>query len=715
MTDTSSITSGDAASSLEKTARAAGLQNFDAPSLESVEKRRLQLWVLTIIVLFVIVLVLALASSELGVELPAFINSRFVQISLPILVVLFAGYALEKELQLKRLTRMLVDERVLTSSLVSRIKEISTLLEAGKAINLNLDLEEVLSTILRCARELLKGREVTVFMIQGDEELREMLRAQPRIIRFGEGIEGEVAESGESKLLNQQSELPDEIDPANEFLTSLEHSSVMCSPLVHRDKLLGVIRIEARMGTVYTEHDLRAFSIFAEQAAAAIANSQLYEEERFNASKRAYQALHDPLTGLPNRTLFIERVENAIQTHKGDGRKIALFFIDLDDFKKINDSFGHDAGDEVLQEFADRLRGALRPDDTVARFGGDEFVVLAGNIGSPKNANVAAQRLYSSLEDNVMVASKELRMGVSIGIAVQDEEADNASILMRNADIALHQAKVHGKRRIMLYESTMHEDAYSRVLVESDIDRALQNNELEVYFQPICDLTGRRTIKSVEALVRWNHPERGLLGAHAFVPFAQQIGRLQDIDRWVLRETCAIAEKFHQQSIDIRFHVNLIPSNLHSPDFVDEVRHILDSNHFRPDNLVLEITESDVLLVTDETLERLTTLKSMGPLLAMDDFGTGYSSLSYLSKLPLDIMKIDRVFVSGLAADSGKVELVESITKLCARNKMELIAEGIEHEKQVQILLELGCEIGQGFLLGRPMAVEALLESFDIE
>jgi diguanylate cyclase (GGDEF)-like protein len=697
----------------ERAARVAGLRSFETPTLEAVERRRLQLWILTLSLLLAVVVALATLTFWHDVRPPAWLDPRVVQWGLIGIVLLFCAYAIEKEIQLRRLTQLLVEERVLTAALTNRLREVSTLLEAAKAMNLVLDLQEVLETILECAHELLGSRDGSIMLVHGEDELRTVCSsgdsgARGARIKLGEGIAGRVASTREPLLVNGV------IDPARGQRDPAVHpppTSSLCVPLIHRDVLLGVLNINAAEGRTYNEHQLRALSLFGEQAAAAIANARLYEEQRLLASQNVYQALHDLLTNLPNRALFLDRVAHALSRRRRKDQLVALLFLDLDDFKLINDSLGHSAGDEVLIAFADRLRGCVRSGDAMARFGGDEFAVLVEDIISPTNAVAAAERILALFSEPYTVGGKSVWLRASIGIAVESLAASSADALLRNADIAKNVAKGQGKGRIVVFEEAMHDDAVRRLELEAELQHALDRQQLAVHFQPIFALMPTRVV-GLEALVRWHHLERGLLPAAAFLPLAEQAGLAVEIDRWVLREACETLKTLRNElprTASLALSVNISPTHLQDPTLVDDVADVLTQTGLEAERLVLEITESAILIDTEKTSAHLNRLKSLGVKLALDDFGTGYSSLTHLRRFPVDMVKIDRVFIDGITADRGASALVQAIVRLGRGLNIEVVAEGIEQQSQADALLQLRCPLGQGWYLCEALPHDALL------
>ncbi len=704
----------DAARSLaERAARIAGLRDFHTPTLETVEARRFQLWILTLSLLVAAAVALLTFTVWRDVRLPPWMSPAVVQVGLAGIVVLFCAYAIEKELQLRTLTRLLVEERVLTASLTSRLREVSTLLEAGKAMNVVLDLQEVLETILECAHELLGGHDSSIMLMHGDEELRTVCSkgesgAQGARVKLGEGIAGRVAGTREPLLVTGV------LDPARRAREERGGSgptSSLSVPLIHRDVVLGILNINAAEGSVYNQHHLRALSLFGEQAAAAIANARLYEEQRLLASQNVYQALHDLLTNLPNRALFVDRVTHALSRRRDRDHLIALLFLDLDDFKLINDSLGHAAGDEVLIEFADRLRLRVRSGDAIARFGGDEFAVLVEDIASPSDAVAAAERIVAIFGEPFNVGDRSVWLRASIGIAIEGLTATTAEALLRNADTAKNVAKSQGKGRIAVFEESMHADALRRLDLEAELQHALEHQQLAVHFQPIFALSPTRIV-GIEALVRWHHLERGLLPAAAFLPLAEQAGLTVEIDRWVLREACEIMRILRSElpiHSPLSLSVNGSPTRLQEATLRDDIAEVLDDTGLHPEDLVLELTESAILIDIERTSAHLAALKALGVKLALDDFGTGYSSLSHLRRFPVDMVKIDRVFVDGVTSDKGASALVQAIVRLGRGLNIAVVAEGIEHQAQADALMQLRCPFGQGWYFCEALPPDALL------
>ncbi len=439
------------------------------------------------------------------------------------------------------------------------------------------------------------------------------------------------------------------------------------------------------------------------------------ERKRLEEQLR-YSALHDPLTGLPNRALLSDRLHHALEHSKRRGVQVALLFLDLDRFKLINDSFGHAGGDKVLRDVAKRLEGSLRSGDTLARIGGDEFVVLLEDIREQSVVTEVAKRLSDALEYPFDLDGKEMRIGVSIGISLGASDCRDPERMMSEADTALYRAKAGGRGTISFFNPAMMSNAERRLALELELRNVVKRGELELHYQPIIDLsTG--IVREVEALARWRHSEYGMLPPSEFIPLAEETGMIIPIGRWVAMESCRQAARWKSSElaggVEPAVSINLSAAQFRDPKLAYELARELDRTGLDPARLNLEITEHLLVVDVEGTAKTLSELRDLGVKIAIDDFGTGYSSLGYLRHLPVDAIKLDRAFVRGLGADAGSLAIVEGITALAHSLGLSVTAEGIETEEQLAYVRSAGCDRGQGYLFARPSPAREITRWLD--
>jgi diguanylate cyclase (GGDEF)-like protein/PAS domain S-box-containing protein len=443
-----------------------------------------------------------------------------------------------------------------------------------------------------------------------------------------------------------------------------------------------------------------------------VANLRDISERKEAEALLVYQALHDPLTGLPNRTVIHDRAEQMLARSRRTLEPTAALFIDLDNFKDINDTMGHEAGDQILQAVANRFVAMLRESDTVGRLGGDEFVVLAEGVSLAAGPELVAQRLHDVLREPFRVDGSEdtpLTISASIGIASGDRPS--AQDLLRDADIALYRAKASGKDCWALFEPEMQSAVFDRLELKMDLQAAIAEGQFFLLYQPVFDLDSVTT-SGVEALLRWQHPTRGVVQPDQFIPMLEDTGMILEVGRWVLDQACRQATDWHGRGHVLSMSVNVSARQLETDAFLDDVRQALADSGLHPGSLVIEITETTLMRDLETTVRRLQALKELGVLIAIDDFGTGYSSLAYLRKFPVDALKIDRSFVAAMADSPASAALIHTLVELGRTLGLETLAEGIEDLDQLQRLRNEQCHRGQGFLISRPMepsAIEAIL------
>ena len=620
-----------------------------------------------------------------------------------------------------RAVRMLASERALrersehqaaeNAILLRELQERQVLLERLTKIQRSIVrrtvLHDVLDAIVDGARELI-GDEIAALrlldpvapdtlVLLASRGLSPGVIEATRRVRLGDGASGQAVANGQLVAIEDYKHEP----TANPVVLNQNVEATMAAPVHENGRVVGSLGVASlRSGRSYGATEREVLLAFAEHASLALTDAR-------NFDSALHQAFHDPLTDLPNRALFLDRLEQARARVARTAAPLAVLFIDLDNFKRVNDSLGHAAGDELLIETARRLGDCIRPADTAARFGGDEFAILLEDMTRTEDAVHVARRIMRSLRDPFNLDGKEFSITTSIGIATHDDHGDD---LLRNADLALYRAKSKGRSRYESFEPAMHAAMIERMELELDLQLAVEREQFVLHYQPIVGLSDARIV-AVEALVRWAHPRRGLVGPDEFIGAAEETQTILPIGNWVLREACRQAAAWNERlapEYPLAVGVNLSVIQLQEPGLVGEVAAAVRAAGLDPCNLILEITETllmhDVELVSD-TLRRL---KSLGVQLAVDDFGTGYSSLQYLRRFPIDILKIAKSFIDGIGRGADDATLARAIIDLGDSFQLRVVAEGIEQPEQVRRLLELGCEFGQGFHFSRPMPAEQL-------
>ena len=439
---------------------------------------------------------------------------------------------------------------------------------------------------------------------------------------------------------------------------------------------------------------------------------QCFEKERRATDEQlsrreaelAFMATHDPLTNLPNRTLIVDRIGQMTARAAREGTSVAALFIDLDNFKTINDTLGHGVGDELLKAVAARLQGVVREVDALGRLGGDEFVVLAGDLSADTDPALVAERLLDALKQPFKLGADgetTIAIGASIGIAVSDRAT--AGTLLRDADIAMYRAKWDGRNRYALYESGMQDAVQERMELERDLREALEQEQFVLAYQPTLDLAEMRPT-GVEALIRWHHPERGIVQPGSFIPLLEETGLIVEVGRWVLAESCRQGAEWLREGHGIAMAVNVSGRQLDSDQLIEDIRGALEDSGLPAEALTIEITETTLMRDVEQTARRLQAIKELGVRIAIDDFGTGYSSLAHLQRFPVDALKIDRSFVAGLTENSEGETLIQTLVQLGKALSIETFAEGIEQQAELALLRGQDCDHGQGFLFAKPLS-----------
>jgi diguanylate cyclase (GGDEF)-like protein len=634
---------------------------------------------------------------------------------------LLRGMARVLALSLRTL-RMLDDERSLRAESEARAEENAALLASLDERRMLLEqlsriqetmshrarLQDVLEAIARGAHELVGADSAMLRLIDSEDQSQlvtaavsglpgELLRVGRRS-PVGRGVSGRAVETGGIAVIDAYAQSSDA--PADFRAAGV--TTAVGVPLCEHGTVIGSLSVASKQkGASFSKRQQALLLAFAEQASLALAAARTADTMR--------QAFNDSLTGLANRTLFLDRLENSLARAERRDADVTVLFIDLDRFKPVNDSLGHAAGDKLLIAVAERIQRCLRRAETAARLGGDEFAVLLEDTRDASEAARVADRIIDSLRAPFAIQDTELFISASVGIATGRDDPED---LLRNADVAMYRAKNRGKGRYEVFEPGMHVEAVERLELEADLQRAIERDELVLHYQPIVSLQSSEII-GVEALVRWLHPKRGLLPPGAFIPLAEETGLILPLGRWVLGEATRQVAAWQQEDPrpqPLKVSVNLSGWQLTQPSLIDEVNEALAASGLPPSALVLELTETILMTDTEASIEKLHSLKRLGVELAIDDFGTGYSSLRYLQRFPIDILKIAKPFVDGLASDTGDSMLARVIVDLSRNLGLETIAEGIEEQEQLTSLRALGSTMGQGYHFARPLEPRAMEE-----
>jgi len=528
----------------------------------------------------------------------------------------------------------------------------------------------------------------------------EALRRTGSTIAAEGSLLGRTLRTGEEQIVGDWSTRSELTESA--LLLSHGLASGVTVPLRASGHSFGVLSVQAQHPHHLNFGDAVFLRAIANILAAAVSRSRSEQQIR-------HQALHDSLTGLPNRVLLEDRLTRALATARRHRRSLAVLFLDMDHFKRVNDGLGHASGDDVLLEVAKRLSTALRSEDTLARFGGDEFVVLLPEVHDDRSWMAVIERIRAALKAPICVGPRQIVPSVSIGVAIggKREPTKDAQALIRDADLAMYAAKQSGPGREALFAEEMYKAALQRLDLIGDLHRALEHHEFSAHYQPIVSLR-REQIVGLEALVRWEHPDHGLLPPITFLPLAEEIGVMVELGHQVLRDACQNLRRWQlsdERWRDLYVTVNLSTPEVHDPDLVTTVKSVLEETGVASEHLVLEITEGVLLDTDDEAIDRLKELNELGVRLAVDDFGTGYSALSYLQRFPMDILKIDKSFIDELCTNEGQEALVHGIIELAHGVHLQTIAEGIETSEQAAALKGMHAGLGQGFHFARPLRV----------
>lgn len=623
----------------------------------------------------------------------------------------------------RQLNKLLDDER---KQIVSWSEKLAKLHEASRSLLTVLAHTSVQSDLLQIGIDsltrLLEARYGAIGILDETGVLKHFVYTgitpeQAQLIGQlpqGKGILGVVIQENISLRLDDMSK-----DPHSAGFP--EHhpqmKSLLAVPISHQGRVYGRIYLSDKENDeLFSKHDEDLALSFAHSLSLVLDNAREIEEVNIARQSLDYMAHFDALTDLPNRTLLKDRVDQAITHAQRNGCKVGILFLDLDNFKVVNDSIGHRLGDVLLKRVAHRILDSLREGDTAARFGGDEFVVMLPDIYEIQDAATVAAKILESLQAPFDIELHEVFVRISIGISIYPDNSKDIDGLLVEADAAMYHAKKLGKNNYQFFTPEMNSSAQNHIKLEKHLRRAVEQNELVLYYQPQVDIeTGE--IIAVEALIRWLSPELGIVTPGDFIPFAEETGLIVPIGAWVLKTACTQARLWQQSGLAIRVAVNLSSRQFHQVQnqhqsrhpLLDDVLSALDEAGLPPYLLELEITEGIMMHHLDTTMEILNTLKNIGVRLSVDDFGTGYSSLSYLKRFPIDMLKIDKSFVNDITTDPSDKAIVAAITVMAQQLKLEVIAEGVESLSQLEFLRELHCHYVQGYYFSKPLPAHEVL------
>ena len=518
----------------------------------------------------------------------------------------------------------------------------------------------------------------------------------------------EAVDSGRLLAIDNANTDPITAELNNAYLVPNSITSMLDVPIFYQGQCMGVVcheHIGEQRNWTPDEQE------FAYAVAKNVSLSLEISKRKEIETVLEHQAYHDALTNLPNRTLLVDRLDQAILQASRDQSLVAILFFDLDNFKIINDSFGHAIGDKVLIRVSQLLKAKFREMDTIARIGGDEFVMILRTFENVNQVTLTTTSIYDMLQNSMEIDGHELYVTASIGVSVYPSDGSNSEVLIKNADAAMYHAKESGRNGFQFYAQEMTDKAIRRIQIGSSLRKAIVNEEFVVHYQPQYDVELKKLV-GFEALVRWQHPEQGLLSPYEFIEVAEEIGLIVQIDRYVMAYSLRLFKKWRQQGLDVGvLSLNLSMRQLDEDDFFKEVSRSLLDNNFRPEWLTFEVTESSIMKNPKKAIYLLEELGKLGISIAIDDFGTGYSSLGYLKRLPVDKLKIDKSFVRDVLKDEGDAQIIQAVIALSKSLKLKVIAEGVEEAAQMDFLLANGCSEVQGYLYGRPMDVTTIEKS----
>jgi diguanylate cyclase (GGDEF)-like protein len=596
------------------------------------------------------------------------------------------------------------------AALHDRYRSLELLQQFTRVVSGSLASEDVTTAVLHEARELLRAERADMILHEEDGTISVVTvegDGRPTVTKRraneDDPLWERITEQGDTVLLPRNARE----DSLREYCDAAGIRDMIGAPLVFDSRIVGVLVVANRFNEIesFTGDDMRLFQTLANHASVSLQNGRLVDELRFEAAEREYQALHDPLTGLPNRRHFSERLDEAIDVARTTGESVAVLLLDLDRFKEVNDTLGHPSGDRLLCEVAARLLGDVRETDTVARLGGDEFALLLPGVDGPEVARAKAEELLGGVAQPYAIDGLTLEVDGSIGIALYPHHGHDAATLLQRADVAMYAAK-ETHTVCQVYSPGRDHNSAERLALAAELREAIKSHALEVHFQPVVELaTGR--VRGAEALVRWRHPTRGMLPPDEFIPIAEHTGLIRPMTMYVLVAALRRRKAWADNGLDLSINVNVSMRDLVDANLPQKVADILQIAGTPAESLTLEVTESQLMADPERCAGVLRELSALGVRIAIDDFGTGFSSLVSLRSLPVDVIKIDKSFVLHMATNDNDDAIVRSTVDLGRSLGLRVVAEGVENEVTVQRLRSYGCSDMQGYYLSRPLPAEA--------
>lgn len=611
---------------------------------------------------------------------------------------------LSREKDLRQASERQAAENAQLAASLQRGQLVKVLYEIQRAISQRSPVQVILDKVTESAVELIGDPIAALSLIdEENEDIRvtvsscgfESIASQgPRRVGANQGIGGLAITQDKLVVIDSYESSPVALDS----IKAAGAKTAMATPVRINGEVVGSLTVASSSPTRrYSAQDREMLLAFAEHATLALTDADTLE--------RMHQAYHDPLTGLPNRALFLDRLEYALATKEATQKLVAVLFIDLDRFKLVNDSLGHAAGDELILAASKRLRGALRDEDVAARLGGDEFAVLLSDISDPEIATQIADRMLKALCAPFVVRNHQAFVTASVGISLAEPgEWISPSDLVRNADLAMYEAKNDGPGRSRFFNIAMHTAVMVRLELEAELQLAIDNDQLLVQYQPIVDLANQ-TIVGLEALVRWRHPRRGIVPPSSFISLAEETGQIRRITRYVMHKGCRDFVRWLEQSSYEQLFIsfNLSSIDLEDPAIAPQIQSVFEEHSIQRGQVLIEITETSLMKDYQLALSQLLELKQLGVDIAIDDFGTGYSSLNHLRKLPVDTLKIDKSFIDAIVTNTQDQALVFALIGLSHSLSIKTIAEGVETAEQAEKIQSLGCQFGQGYYFAKPL------------